>query len=59
LIEEVDVASPADLAGDWNQGARVGYTIDNARPFTGLMDEFRMYTPALTQAEIQEIMQGM
>ncbi len=59
LIEEVDVVSPADIAGDWDLGARVGYTIDNARPFTGLMDEFRMYTRALTQDEIQEIMQGM
>ena len=59
LIEEMDVASPADIAGDWDQGARVGLTIDDARPFTGLMDEFRMYTRALSQDEILEIMQGM
>ncbi|MFH1882970.1 MAG: LamG domain-containing protein [Planctomycetota bacterium] len=59
LIEEIDVASPADIAGDWDLGARVGLTIDNARPFTGLMDEFRMYTRALSQDEILEIMQGM
>jgi len=59
LIEELDVASPADIAGDWGLGARVGLTIDNARPFTGLMDEFRMYTRALSQDEILEIMQGM
>ncbi|HUU16517.1 MAG TPA: LamG-like jellyroll fold domain-containing protein, partial [Sedimentisphaerales bacterium] len=59
LIEEIDVENPADIAGDWDLGARVGYTIDNARPFTGLMDEFRMYTRALTQDEILEIMQGM
>jgi hypothetical protein len=59
LIEEMDVASPDDIAGDWGLGARVGLTIDDARPFTGLMDEFRMYTRALSQDEILEIMQGM
>jgi len=59
LIEEMDVASPADIAGDWGLGARVGLTIDDARPFTGLMDEFRMYTRALSQDEILTIMQGM
>jgi len=59
LIQEMDVADPADIAGDWDLGARVGLTIDNGRPFTGLMDEFRMYTRALPQAEIQEIMEGM
>ena len=59
LIEEIVVESPADIAGDWDLGARVGYTIDNARPFTGLMDEFRMYTRALSQDEILTIMQGM
>jgi len=58
LIEELDVASPADIAGDWDLGARVGLTIDNGRPFTGLMDEFRMYTRALSHTEIQDIMQG-
>jgi hypothetical protein len=59
LIEEMDVTSPADIAGDWDLGARVGLTIDDGRPFTGLMDEFRMYTRALSQDEILEIMQGM
>jgi len=59
LIEEMDVADPADIAGDWDLGARVGLTIDDGRPFTGLMDEFRMYKRALSQDEILEIMQGM
>jgi hypothetical protein len=59
LIEETDVTDPADIAGDWGLGARVGLTIDDARPFTGLMDEFRMYTRALSQDEILEVMQGM
>ena len=59
LVSELDVASPDDIAGDWGMGARVGKNIDDARPFTGLMDEFRMYTRALSQDEILEIMQGM
>jgi hypothetical protein len=58
LIEELDVTDPADIAGDWDLGARVGLTIDDGRPFTGLMDEFRMYTRALSHTEIQDIMQG-
>jgi len=52
LVSEMDVAEPADIAGDWGLGARVGKNIDDARPFTGLMDEFRMYTRALSQEEI-------
>ncbi|MBC8469926.1 MAG: hypothetical protein H8D56_10680 [Planctomycetes bacterium] len=59
LIEEIVVENPADIAGDWDLGARVGKTIDDGRPFTGLMDEFRMYTRALSQDEILEVMQGM
>lgn len=59
LIQETTVENPADIAGDWGLGARVGLTIDNARPFTGLMDEFRMYKRALSQDEILQIMQGM
>jgi len=58
LIQEMDVADPADIAGDWDLGARVGMTIDNGRPFTGLMDEFRMYTRALSHDDILVIMQG-
>ena len=59
LIQEMDVADPADIAGDWDLGARVGLTIDNGRPFTGLMDEFRMYTRALSHDEILAVMQGL
>jgi len=53
LIQEMDVDNPEDIAGDWDMGARVGLTIDDARPFTGLMDEFRIYTRALSQEEIE------
>jgi hypothetical protein len=59
LVSEVDIAEAADIAGDWGMGARVGKNVDEERPFTGLMDEFRMYTRALSQDEILDIMQGM
>lgn len=59
LASEVDVAAPADIAADWAMGARVGKNIDDARPFTGLMDEFRLYTRALSQDEIVDMMAGM
>ena len=39
-------------------GARVGYNIDDARPFTGLMDDFCIYKKALSQAEVQVVMDG-
>jgi hypothetical protein len=59
LIEEMVVENPADIAEDWGMGARVGKTIDDARPFTGLMDELRMYKRALSQDEVVDVMQGM
>lgn len=48
----------AKIASDWKLGARVGYNIDNARPFTGLMDDFCIYKKALNQDEIREVMTG-
>ena len=59
LVREIDVARPVDIAGDWDLGARIGNTIDGTRPFTGLMDEFRVFTRALSQDEIRKIVQGM
>ncbi len=59
LASELDVANPADIAGDWGMGARVGKNIDDARPFTGLMDEFRLFTRALSQDEIVNLVAGM
>ena len=44
------------IAPDWNQGARVGYNIDNNRPFTGLMDELNIWKRGLTQDEVNTIM---
>ncbi len=53
---EIDQAASGEIAGDWGQGARIGYNIDNARPFTGLMDDICMWKRALTQDEIKLVM---
>jgi len=59
MVHEENVSSPADIAGDWGQGARVGYDIDDARAFTGLMDDFLMFRRALSLAEVNKLMQGV
>jgi hypothetical protein len=46
----------AQIANDWGLGARVGKNIDDARPFTGLMDDFCIYKRALSQDEVREVM---
>ncbi|MFH1884164.1 MAG: LamG domain-containing protein, partial [Planctomycetota bacterium] len=40
VVQEENISNAPDIAGDWGSGARVGYNIDSARPFTGLMDDF-------------------
>jgi len=47
----------AKIAKDWGSGARVGKNIDNARPFTGLMDDINLWKTALTKNEIKTIME--
>lgn len=46
------------IAGDWGQGARVGYNIDDNRPFAGLMDELNVWKRGLTQEEVKSIMES-
>jgi len=48
----------ATIAEDWGSGARVGYNIDNARPFTGLMDDFSIWKRALEQEEVVNYMEN-
>jgi len=57
VVREENVTNPRNIAGDWDRGARVGYNIDNARPFTGLMDDFCLFKRALPQAEVQGVME--
>jgi len=59
VVSEQAITNAANIAGDWGSGARVGYNIDNARPFTGLMDIFAIFKRALLPAEIQEVMVGI
>ncbi|MHC4511263.1 MAG: LamG domain-containing protein, partial [Planctomycetota bacterium] len=57
VVREDNIANPQDIAGDWGSGARVGYNIDSARPFTGLMDEFYLFKRALTGDEVTRLME--
>ena len=52
--EKARVGTP--IAGDWGQGARVGFNIDNKRPFTGLMDDLNVWKRGLTEEEVNSIM---
>lgn len=52
--EKARVGTP--IAADWDQGARVGFNIDNQRPFTGLMDDFNLWKRGLTEEEVNVIM---
>jgi len=55
--EEINkMSAKGTIAKDWGSGARVGYNIDNARPFTGLMDDFSIWKRALSQDEIKDLM---
>ena len=44
------------IADNWGQGARVGFNIDDKRPFTGLMDDFNLWKRGLTAEEVNDIM---
>jgi hypothetical protein len=57
-VYQEDVSNAIPIAGDWGSGARVGYNIDNARPFTGLMDMLWVFRRALSIDEIPKAMQG-
>ena len=52
--EKARVGTP--IAGDWDSGARVGFNIDNKRPFTGLMDDLNVWKRGLTEDEVNSIM---
>ncbi len=56
LIFEMDTAGNAQIAADWDMGARVGKNIDDARPFAGLMDDFCIFKRALNQDEVKSLM---
>jgi len=59
VVKEENISNPANIAGDWGSGARVGYDIDDARAFTGLMDDFLIFRRALSLAEVKKLMQGI
>ncbi len=55
-VGEEKARLPDPIAGDWGQGARVGYNIDDKRPFAGLMDELNVWKRGLMQEEVKSIM---
>ncbi len=55
-VQEQKALVGTPIAGDWGQGARVGYNIDNNRPFNGLMDELNVWKRGLTHEEVESIM---
>jgi hypothetical protein len=57
-------APPGVLAANnWGSaahgGARIGWDVDNSWQFSGLLDEFCVFTRALSMAEVKKLMQGM
>lgn len=54
VIDSKDATAGKGL--DWSAGARFGMTVDNARPFVGLMDDACIFKRAVSQAEIKVIM---
>ena len=51
-----DARLDTPIADNWGQGARVGFNIDNKRPFTGLMDDLNVWKRGLTEEEVNMIM---
>jgi hypothetical protein len=54
LVDEGAGGSP--VAADWGLGARVGMNIDDARAFTGMMDDMSIWKRGLTGDEVNAIM---
>ena len=52
---DVPVENAIDLASNFYYGAYVGCNVDDRRNFTGGMDEFYMYSRALSGAEIMDL----
>ena len=55
-VGEEKARVPTPIAGDWDQGARVGRNIDDNRPFTGLMDDLNIWKRGLSEEEVNTIM---
>ena len=52
-------ATPGVKAADnWGGGARIGQDVDDSWQFNGLIDDFCLFTRALSAAEVIQLMQG-
>jgi plastocyanin len=54
VVGEANATRP--MYNNWDEGARVGYCVDNARPFFGYMDDFAIWRRALSADEINDVM---
>ena len=54
LMEKTDCAD-RNMAADWDDGARIGLNIDNARQYTGLMDELYLFNETLSDDAIKAL----
>lgn len=50
-------AANGRIAKDWGMGARVGYNIDNNRPFNGWMDDLNLWKRGLSEEEVLTVME--
>ena len=63
-IDGADVGQHGSAKGktvnkSWGKGARVGYNVDNGRPFTGRMDEIGLWNEALALDQVKKYMNGL
>ena len=52
-----EASATRKMYNNWDMGARVGYCVDNARPFFGYMDDFALWRRALSEEEILQVME--
>ena len=55
----VEAPPGVEAADNWGGGARIGYDVDNSWQYNGMLDDFCLFTRALTAAEIVEVMTGL
>lgn len=55
----VEAPPGVKAADNWGGGARMGRDVDDSWQFNGLIDEFCLYTRALSATEVVKLMQGI
>jgi hypothetical protein len=55
----VEAPPGVEAADNWGGGARMGYDVDDSWQFNGQIDEFCLFTRALSADEVLKLMQGI